>query len=53
MSWSLAMDALVAPASQTAGGVVAVPVPGHRNSSTGRVSDQTGYAVRLVTATAA
>jgi hypothetical protein len=53
MSWSLATEAFVAPPWHTAGGVVVVPVPGHRNRSTGRVSDQTGYAVRLVTATPA
>src|SRR5690349_211302 len=50
MSWSLATEAFVAPPWHTAGGVLVVPVPGQRNRSTGRVSDQTGYAVRLVTA---
>jgi hypothetical protein len=45
ISWSFARLAFAAAAVQTAGGVVGVPVFGQRNTSSGRVSDQAGWAL--------
>ena len=45
VSSSLAVSPFVSIPPHTCGGLPTVPVPGHRNRSVARVSDQIGYAL--------